>query len=191
LQEWAKVRKERRMVKIIDRVVVCREIDPRRLGWIEERRAATRQGLPANRHYVDLRGFRRVDLDAVLAEERAGYAALEAAGFSEAALDARQRETSILRIVDFGMASTVVALSALGCVPVTSCRGNSLGARRHEHPAPMTTFYARRLHLEALQAAVEQADIYIVNNEAKLEAYAEDLRKMHRFAIALRPHIKA
>jgi hypothetical protein len=55
----------------------------------------------------------------------------------------------------------------------------------------MATFYARRLHLEALQAAVAQADIYIVNNEAKLEAYAEDLRKMHRFAIALRPHIKA
>jgi len=182
------------MVKIIDRVVVCRDIDPRRLGWIEERRAATRQGLPANRNYVDLRGFRRVDLDAVLAEERAGYAALEAAGFSEAAvdaLDARQREASILRIVDFGMASTVVALSALGCVPVSSCRGNSLGARRHEHPAPMATFYARRLHLEALQAAVAQADIYIVNNEAKLEAYAEDLSKMHRFAIALRPHIKA
>ena len=89
------------------------------------------------------------------------------------------------------MASTVVALSALGCVPVSSCRGNSLGARHHEHPAPMATFYARRLHLEALQAAVAQADIYIVNNEAKLEAYAEDLRKMHRFAIALRPHIKA
>jgi hypothetical protein len=182
------------VVRIIDRVVVRRAIDPRRLGWIEARRAASRRGLPANRQYVDLRGFRLCDLDAVLEEERAGFRALEAAGFSQSAVDAldeRQRSASILRIVDFGMGSAVVALSALGCVPVSSCRGNSLGARRHAHPAPMVTFYARRLHLAALSAAVAEADIYIVNNGAALEAYAEDLRKMPRFALALRPHIKA
>ena len=100
-------------------------------------------------------------------------------------------KAAIVRIVDFGMAAAVVALSALGCVPVSSCRGDSLGARRHDHPAPMVTFYARRIHLEALRGAVTRADVNIVNNAAKLEAYADDLRKMHAFAEALLPHIKA
>ena len=181
-------------VRIIDRVVVRRQIDPRRLGWIDQRRATARRGLPENGQYVDLRGFQRCDLVAVLEEERAAYAELAAAGYSQQAidrLDARQRQVAIVRIVDFGIAAAVVALSALGCVPVSSCRGNSLGARRHEHPAPMVTFYARRIHLAALGDAVQRADISIVNNAAKLEAYADDLRKMHAFAEALLPHIKA
>ena len=53
------------------------------------------------------------------------------------------------------------------------------------------TFYARRIHLAALADAAARADIGIVNNAAKLEAYADDLRKMHAFAEALLPHIKA
>lgn len=181
------------MVKLIAGVIARREVDPRKLGWIEERRASSRRGLPANQAYVDLRGFQLVDLDAVITEEKAGYRELEAAGFSQAAIDAidaRQAGQSILRIVDFGVAAAVIALSALGCVPITSCRGNSLGSRRHEHPAPMITFYARRLHLPALMEAVVEADIQIVNNEAKLEIYTDDLRKMHRFAEALRQHIE-
>jgi hypothetical protein len=182
------------MVDLIAGVIARREIDLGRLGWIDERRASSRHGLPANRAYVDLRGFKRIDLDAVIEEEKAGYGDLEAADSSQKAIDeidTRQATTSIVRIVDFGVAAAVVALSALGCVPITSCRGNSLGRRLHEHPAPMTTFYARRLHLAALMDAVIEADISIVNNDAKLEIYTDDLRKMHRFAEALRKHIKA
>jgi hypothetical protein len=181
------------MLKIAGGVIAQRRVDPRRLGWIEDRRAATRRGLPANQLYVDLRGFKRIDLDAVLEEERAGYQTLEAAGYDDRAVeevDRRQATHSIIRIVDFGTAAAVVALSALGCIPIASCRGNSLGDKRHEHPAPMIIFYARRIHLPAIMEAVAEADLYITNNEAKLEAYTDDLRKMHRFAEALRPHIK-
>jgi len=182
------------VLSLIEGVILRREIDPRKLGWIDERRASTRRGLPANQTYVDLRGFRSVDLDAVLAEEQAGWDELEASSYAQSAIDAldrRQSATAIVRIVDFGMAAAVVAVSALGCVPITSCRGNSLGSRRHEHPAPMLTFYARRLHLDALMAATAEAAISAVNNDAKVEIYTDDLRKMHRFAQALRKHIKA
>jgi hypothetical protein len=181
------------VLTIVSGVVPRRAVDPRRLGWIEARRAATRQGLPANQTYVDLRGFRRIDLDAVLEEETAGWRELEAAGYAQQSIDAidrRQASRSVVRIVDFGVAAAVVALSALGCVPITSCRGNSLGARRHEHPAPMITFYSRRMHLPAILEAAAAADAYLANNEAKIELYAEDLRKMHAFALALRQHIK-
>ena len=181
------------MLNPLNGVIARRAVDPRKLGWIDARRAASRRGLPANQVYVDLRGFRRVDLDAVLDEENAGYRELEATGYAQQTIDAidqRQATASVVRVADFGIAAAVVALSALGCIPIASCRGNSLGARRHEHPAPMVTFYARRLHLEALMAAVTEADVNIVNNAAKLEIYADDLRKMHLFAEALRNHIK-
>jgi hypothetical protein len=180
------------MINVISDVIARREIEPRKLGWIDARRAASHRGLPANQAYVDLRGFQPIDLDAVLEEERVGYRDLETTGYAQETIDeidARQAANSVVRIVDFGVAAAVVALSALGCVPITSCRGNSLGHRRHEHPAPMITFYARRLHLDALMEAVNEAEIYIVNNDAKLEIYADDLRKMHRFAETLRKHI--
>ena len=82
-----------------------------------------------------------------------------------------------------------VAVSALGCVPVMSCRGRSLGAHAHQFPAPMATFYARPKYLPALLQAVEAVGIHIVNNHAKLEVYSEDLRKMHGFAEHLRAHM--
>src|SRR5262249_33497070 len=109
------------MLAIVPGVTVRRDVDPRRLGWITPQQAATRRGLTATRSYVDLRGFRRIDLDAVLAEEDAGYRELEAAGFDQKTVDAidrRQAAEAVVRIVDFGVAAAVVALSALGCVPI-------------------------------------------------------------------------
>ena len=89
-------------------------------------------------------------------------------------------------MLDFGVSAAVAAISALGCVPVTSCRGPTLGRRPHAQPAPMIVFYARKHHLERLIDAVVEANCQIVNNGAKLELYADDLRKLHQFAIVLR-----
>jgi hypothetical protein len=50
----------------------------------------------------------------------------------------------------------------------------------------MIVFYARRTHIPALLEAVEQADCQIVNNGAKVEIYADDVRKMRRFALVMR-----
>jgi hypothetical protein len=177
------------MLTIIPGVVVRRIIQIRELGWLDGRRARTRYNFPANRDYVDLRGLALADLDAVLAEERSGYALLDSAGYTQSAIDLvdrKREEAAVVPMLDFGIASTVVALSVLGCVPITSCRGRSLGKQVHAHPAPMTTFYARKTQAPVLLTAVERADIYVVNSGAKLEVYSEDIRKMHAFAVALR-----
>lgn len=177
------------MLRIIPNVVRRRDIDVRRLGWLDGKRAETRHNFPANRDYVDLRGFTLPQLDAALEEERRGYALLETAGFAPAAIkevDRRRRLSPVAPMLDFGIASTVVGLSALGCVPVMSCRGRSLGSDAHMYPAPMATFYARKLLAPALLAAVAEADINIVNSDAKLEVYTEDVRKMHVFGRVLR-----
>jgi hypothetical protein len=180
------------MLTIIPGVVVRRVILVKELGWLDGKRAQTRHNFPANRDYADLRGLTLTHLDAALAEERSGYALLEAEGFTQAVIDLvdrKREEAAVVPMLDFGIASTVVALSVLGCVPVTSCRGRSLGNQVHAHPAPMTTFYARRTLAPILLGAVQRADIYIVNSGAKLEVYSEDIRKMHAFAVALRDAI--
>jgi hypothetical protein len=182
------------MLSIIPHVVPSRVVVVKQLGWLEGRRAETRPNFPANRDYVDLRGLTLADLDTVIEEERRAYALLEAESYAARAVetaDRRRRSSEVAPMLDFGIASTVAALSALGCVPVMSCRGCSLGPHGHQYPAPMTTFYARKMHVPALLAAVEAADINIVNSGAKLEVYSEDLRKMHAFAVALRETIPA
>lgn len=177
------------MLRIVPNVIRGRQIDVRQLGWLDGRRAETRPNFPANRDYVDLRGLTLAQLDTVLEEERRGYALLEAAGYAAgavAAVDRRQRLSPVAPMLDFGIASAVVGLSVLGCVPVMSCRGRSLGLLEHMYPAPMVTFYARKNRAPALLAAAAEADVNIVNSDAKLEIYSHDLRQMHLFGGVLR-----
>jgi hypothetical protein len=182
------------MIRTIPKVIPSRTVDVTRLGWISGKRALARRNFPANFEYVDLRGFGAAELDRALREEREAYAKLEAAAFSQEAIDyvdAAQLASSLLPQIDFGVAAAVVAVSALGCVPVTSCRGPTLGTRRHSLPAPLVVFYARRTHVPTLIEAVSEADCQIVNNAAKIEIYADDVRKIHRFAAALSLRIAA
>jgi hypothetical protein len=175
--------------RVIPNIIAAREVDPTQLGWISGKRATTRTNFPANFQYFDLRGMKLADLDAAIAEENSEYARLEAEGFTQRSIDQtdyRHAASTLVPMVDFGIGAAVVALSVLGCVPVTSCRGPTLGAGKHSQPAPMIVFYARRAHLATLMRAVEESDCQIVNNGAKLEIYADDLFKMHALALAIR-----
>jgi hypothetical protein len=177
------------MIRTISNIVRNRSVDTRLLGWLTGVRATTRSNYPANFQYVDLRGMSLALVDRILAEEKDGYAFLEASGFSDDEIDEidrRQLNGSSLPMLDFGVGAAVATISALGCVPVTSCRGPTLGRRPHTQPAPMIVFYARKHHVARLIDAVTEADCHIVNNGAKLELYADDLRKLHRFAVVLR-----
>src|SRR5262249_42065050 len=110
-------------ISVIGNVISSRTLDLRQLGWISGKRAGTRSNFPANFEYVDLRGLSLADLERALDEERRAYALLEAAGFDQGSINEidRQRAASpFIPILDFGVVSAVVAISALGCVPVTS-----------------------------------------------------------------------
>jgi hypothetical protein len=173
------------MIRTIAKVVPSRVVDTRRLGWLSGARARTRSNFPANFQYIDLRGMDLALVDRVIVEERVGYDYLEANDFSDEAIDEidrRQLAESSLSALDFGVSAAVAMISAIGCVPVTSCRGR----RPHAQPAPMIVFYAQKRHVARLMDAVIEADCHIVNNGAKLELYADDLRKLHRFAVVLR-----
>ena len=95
------------MIRTIPKVVSNRAVDPRQLGWLSDKRATTRSNFPANFEYVDLRGATLERVDLLLAEERDGYAYLEANRFDDAAvdeIDGAMLRGSALPMLDFGVA---------------------------------------------------------------------------------------
>ena len=177
------------MIRTIPNIALSHAVDVRKLGWLAGKRAATRSNFPANFQYIDLRGFTDSDLERAIAEEQQAYDYLMEHHFSQAAIDAidqKSQLSSVVPMIDFGVGAAVVALSVFGCIPVTSCRGPTLGMRMHSQPAPMIVFYARPSQVPALIEAVVAANCQIINNDAKLEIYADDVRKLHQFAITLR-----
>ena len=92
--------------------------------------------------------------------------------------------------LDVGVASTVAALSATGCIPFTSC---SAGAFRgwHYEKHPLVVFYARPEAVPLLVQCAQNADVGLENEEEiynPLIVYSDDIRKMRDFANALSEH---
>lgn len=51
--------------------------------------------------------------------------------------------------LDLGVASAVVALSVIGCIPFNSCKGGAFGGD-HDASAPVVGFYARPEQLQTI-----------------------------------------
>jgi len=78
---------------------------------------------------MDLRGLSWSDAEIVLTEERKLLERISQADDPEGELELIEEEIGedpgLLAVMDLGMASTVVALSAAGCIPFTSCNGGA------------------------------------------------------------------
>ena len=169
------------------RVVQC--VNANAVGEVTDERAASEDGLLENHDYVDLRGMTIEDVQEALSFEAEAFLTMEAAGFSEESIeevDDLWPEACMLP-VDFGLGSTVAALSFLRCVPITSCRGKSLGSGHH-HAAPTVSFYSDKGVVPVLLDVAKAAGISIENNADMLEVYCADIRKMHTFAGLLSRH---
>lgn len=180
------------MFKIISDVDFVCKISPNGVGWIDEERVSSEDGLMVNREYIDLRGLEIDYLDAAFEFEEEAYRRLEECDFAEDVvleIDDEWFEEPILPDIDFGMGSIVAALSVIGCAPITSCRGQCI-AGWHRHEAPMVCFYAPTEAINPIVSAAHQAKVSLAPNEDMIEAFCDDLRKMHRFADLLRIEIK-
>ncbi len=94
-------------------------------------------------------------------------------------------EVGLMMGLDIGVASTVAALSAAKCIPVTSCNGGAFGVPHHE-VHPLVVFCARPQHLALLVQGAERACVGLVSNASgHLVVYADDIRRMSSFALAL------
>jgi hypothetical protein len=178
-------------LKIINGVSFTQNVITSRMGVISEERASASDGLDVNHNYEDLRGYSQTDLEDVLAFETETFIRLEVAHFdadSVATADEEWYESFLLPGVDFGIGSTVIALSALGCTPITSCRGNSL-TDGHRHECPTVCFYATKGLVPLLLQLAGSVGVSLENNSDMLEIYAADVRSMVAFAKEVSRHL--
>jgi hypothetical protein len=168
-------------------VEIARKVDRGELGWPEGGAAQDDTGLGGNRAYIDLRRMTWAEARSAADLEREMIARIESAPDPEAEYEAVEDELfesdQGLYGLDLGVAGAVIALSAAGCVPCASCNAGAFGGRHHESH-PLVVFYAHAEAVDALMAAAEEAEIGLEGGEW-LVAYADDIRKMMRFAVTL------
>ena len=87
--------------------------------------------------------------------------------------------------LDLGVASTVIALSAVGCIPVSSCNAGAFGGTHYEEH-PLVAFYASRALIPSLLDTAAKSGAGLENSDAgMLIVYANDIRVMRVFAQTL------
>ena len=170
-------------------VDIERKISPERLRWPSARQARDGSGFGGNRDYYDLRGLPWSDVNDVLREEHELIARIEQADDpdEEGKLieDEFTEDPGGMMGLDIGVASTVAALSAAGCVPFASCNGGAFGGPHHESH-PLVAFCARREHVPLLLEAAERTGVGMGSDEmGEVMVYADDIRRMPVFAAAL------
>ncbi len=165
-----------------ERVEIERSVDVAPLTWpVGDFRD---EGLGGNRAYSDFRGFSWKE-------------AVEALQFEDDALNRRATKPDVKNLddlleddeyaedldgLDLGVASTVLALSAARCVPVTSCNGSA----GHHERYPLVVFYAKAAWIPLLDEAAEEAGCGLDNaDEGMLMVYANEIDAMLAFARAM------
>lgn len=166
-----------------------RKISQKRLRWPSAGRARDGSGFGGNREYYDLRGLLWSDVNDALREELELIERIEQAEDPDEERELIEEEFTEdpggMMGLDIGVASTVAALSAAGCIPFASCNGGAFGSLHHES-YPLVAFCARREHVPLLLEVAEQAGVGIESDEAgEIIVYAHDIRRMPVFAAAL------
>jgi hypothetical protein len=159
------------------------------LRWPARDEASSERSLGCNRSYLDLRGMTWPDASRVFDLEETLIDRLEHAQDldEEYALieDELYDDDEGLFGLDIGVASTVIALSAAGCVPCSSCNAGAYGGTHHEL-YPTVAFFAKPKHINLLLQCALEANVGIENDSSgAVVVYADDIRNLRTFACAL------
>ncbi|MGA8408854.1 MAG: hypothetical protein WB680_16880 [Candidatus Acidiferrales bacterium] len=167
-------------------IQIVRELDLDRLGWPERGEALTDSGLGGNRDYIDLRRSSWSEAKRVHEAESRFIERIEASYEPTSELDAIAEElydddVGIYRL-DIGIASTVIALSAAGCVPCASCNGGAFGDHHYE-VHPLVVFFARFETALLLLSLAEKSDVGLSPAfNGALMVFSDQIKRMRRFA---------
>lgn len=144
--------------------------------------------LRGNSRYEDHRGWTVRDVAAALAVETRVVESLANAadcGDAEAAFEAERDPEADgpdgLWGLDVGVASAVIALSALGATPFISCNAGFFGGA---HPAsrPYVAFYLANADPTLLKKVAEEADVGLETEDGVLRLYARSVFDLLEFA---------
>jgi hypothetical protein len=164
------------------------------VGWPDWVEMGDDSGLGANRQYEDLRNMSWELVEEAFAAEQAAINEFiltwvdgdEAADDDEDEEDDwGEAELDPLWSLDMGVASVVLALSAAGCVPFTSCNGGAFGGRHYEK-YPLVGFYLPAELATILPAIISEAGVGLYQHGGGVfQVYARSIPGMMRFAECL------
>ncbi len=168
-------------------VEIRRTLNIAQIEHMDEELASSEDGIGLNLHYFDVRGWSVSDAGIALEEESELLERLSGAGWTtdEASeiIEEHFSDYTDLSGFDVGMGSAVLALSAAGATPISSCNGGQIGTDHHSTDVPHILFAgSKTLRVEAIEAAIEGAGLGAIPNEGYGEIYADQVLKFHRFA---------
>lgn len=145
--------------------------------------------LRGNSRYADHRGWLWADVRDALKVEAAVVdqiaAAVPVSAEAEAAFEAQRDLDSegaeALWGLDVGVASAVIALSALGAVPFISCNAGSFGGV-HAASRPYVAFYIAKASADLLVALAESAGVGLEVQDGVLCLYGRTILDLMQFA---------
>lgn len=183
-------------------VEIRRDLDEAKLAQIsdDELEDAESEGSVAGNHaYQDLRGFSWRDVEVALFRERSIIDRLKAAPDLEAAAadfeETRAQwidEQEALFDLDVGVAAAVIALSAMGAVPIASCSAGAFGGH-HVAAYPYIAFFVCGARVDDVMSYAMRAGVGLEADASGIaQIFSNDSTGLTRFAeIAVAHHSKA
>ena len=165
-------------------VEIIRDVDISAMGPFEN--ADAEDGILLNHSYVDMRGYSNTDARDLVDEEAELLRDVEAAGDDddrfEEVLHEVYESASELGGFDIGTTGAIVALSAAGAAPISSCNGGLLGETSHSSAVPHILFSVAPGQLPPILRAAEAADVGLLNNLQHIEVFADRIPQLNDFA---------
>jgi len=162
-------------------------VDPACIGFPDEATMSCEDGLVENHHYRDLRDYDASDFDRLWEDEQELFDYVDGGGDlgSDEACDHFGEGGNEVYMLDLdpGVASTVIALAAIGACPVTCCNG----APGHFEQHPLVFFWGEAEHVAKVEAAAAKVEgVEVVGQSGGILAYTElDVNLMREFALVL------
>lgn len=151
-------------------VDIRQEVDISKLRWPEDCECEDESTLGMNRSYMDLRGFQFSEVSKLIKSEQKYRSRIDAGEDYDDLQEELFEDFGEIYYQGFfgldpGVASSVAALSAFGCVPFTSCNGGEFGGRHYE-TMPLVAFFALPKHVAPLLEAAKDCRVGLVNDVA-------------------------
>lgn len=154
----------------------------------DEERLTCTSGLLENHEYEQMWDVSIAEASETIASEAELLARIEAIPEEqqeeklEEIYDELREDCDLLIGLDFGVAGLVNALTATGCVTISSCNGGVMGDD-HALPHPSIIFHAPTTLVELLLQAAEEANTGLINTHTgMLEVYCDDIWKFNKMA---------
>jgi hypothetical protein len=153
---------------------------------LEEDLASSEDGIMLNLAYADYRGVPVEDAIEGVQEEATLLSELAAADWDTEAAESLIEENmwamGLTSSLDPGVAGLVLAISALGGTPISSCNGGMVGVSDHQSDVPHVLFTAPASVMDKIIPAAVACDVGLLRNQGYAEAYADHLPNLHNLA---------